>query len=262
MTTQQPIPSATVDDFFRNRRTIRRFDPSREISPEIIRNIIDLARQAPNTGNMQLYSVVATTDPEALATLAREGHFGQPAATGARAILTFCIDIRRFSRWCRLSGTEPGLLNLQGFVWSATDTAILAQQAVTIAEVIGLGTCYLGTTTYTADVIARLLNLPEGVLPLTSVALGWPMADDSDIKEPRLPLEAILHDETFADPADATIAEYYRPTEDTPAARRFVDENNLPNLAHVFTQVRYPEAQARAFSELYLREIRRAGFEI
>lgn len=247
-------------NYFMSRRTIRCYDRERGIDPAMLASLIDAARMAPNTGNMQLYSVIVTTDEERLALLAREGHFNQPAAAGARAILTFCIDLRRFSRWCRFSGTEPSLGNLQGLMWGAVDTSIFAQQFVTLAEMSGLGTCYLGTTTYNAPAISRILGLPEGVLPLIAVSLGWP-AEEGDPKQ-RLPLEAVMHMESYRDPADDGIAAMYRPTEESAEARRFVEENGLPSLAHVFTRVRYPREGAEAFSRVYLDEIRKAGFDI
>lgn len=259
---QQSLLPPSLEELFATRRTRRRFDPVRRIEPAMITHIIDLARQAPNTGDMQLYSVIATTDRQALAALAAEGHFNQPAARDAAAILTFCVDMRRFARWCALSGTRTSLDNLQGFLWAATDTAILAQQTVTIAEAMGLGTCYLGTTTYTADTIIRLLNLSQGVIPLTSVALGWPDLSDDEVKEPRLPLGEILHQETYRDTSDEELASDYRPTEQMPAARRFVSDNGQPSLAHLFTCVRYPRDDARAFSRKYLEIIRSAGVEI
>lgn len=250
----------TDTQFFASRRTIRRFDLSRPVETAEITDMLDLARMAPNTGNMQLTSAVITAEPGRRATLAREGHFNQPAASGAAAIVTFCIDTRRFDRWCRLHGTQSSIDNLQGFVWAAIDTAVFAQQFVTIAERRGLGTCYLGTTTYNAGAIARLLNLPGRVLPLISVSIGWP-AEEGDPKM-RLPLAAIVHSETYSDPSDDELLEIYRPTEEDVAMRRFVAENGVSSAAHLFTQIRYPESGTLPFSEAYLAEIRRAGFRI
>ena len=248
------------NQYFATRASIRRYDPSREVDKELLTRLLDLARMAPNTGNMQLYSVVVTTAPERLKALAAEGHFNQPAAAGAKAILTFCIDARRFGRWCELNGTASSLGNLQGFTWAAIDTSIFAQQFVTLAEMEGLGTCYLGTTTYNPEPIARLLNLPSGVLPLISVSVGWP-AESGDEKQ-RLPLESVVHFEEYSDPDDTGIKELYRATEEHPASQRFVEENDMPSLAHVFTEVRYRRKDAEAFSKVYLDAISNAGFNI
>lgn len=250
----------SVNQYFATRASIRRYDPSREVDKELLTRLLDLARMAPNTGNMQLYSVVVTTDAARLRALAAEGHFNQPAAAGAKAILTFCIDMRRFARWCELSGTASSLGNLQGLTWAAIDTTIFAQQFVTLAEMEGLGTCYLGTTTYNPEPISRLLNLPSGVLPLISVSVGWP-AESGDEKQ-RLPLESVVHFEEYSDPDNAGIQELYRATEQHPASQRFIKENDKPSLAHVFTEVRYKREDAEAFSKVYLDAIRKAGISL
>ena len=48
-----------LEKYFKNRRTIRKYS-SREVSDELLQNIIEQASHAPTTGNMQLYSVVVT----------------------------------------------------------------------------------------------------------------------------------------------------------------------------------------------------------
>lgn len=247
-------------DYFDGRRTIRRYDKSRSIDTSMLASLIDMARMAPNTGNMQLYSVIVTEDPEKLAALAAEGHFNQPAAAGAQAILTFCVDVHRFGRWCEARGTASSLGNLQGLMWAAIDTSIFAQQFVTLAEMSGLGTCYLGTTTYNAEAIQRLLALPDGLLPLISVSVGWP--DEKGDEKQRLPLNAVMHLEEYHDPTPVELDAIYDETEKSPESRRFVEMNSKPSLAHVFTEVRYPRDGAEAFSTTYREAIRRAGFVI
>ena len=60
--------------FFINRRTIRRYRP--EPLPEgLLEQLLEAAAHAPSTGNMQLYSVVVTTDPTEKKALAPY-HFG------------------------------------------------------------------------------------------------------------------------------------------------------------------------------------------
>ncbi len=250
--------SADPLKILRERRTIRRFDSSRPLSREMITELLDIARMAPNTGNMQLYSAIVTLDPDRIATLAAKGHFNQPAAAGAQAIVTFCIDMDRFSRWCDMSSATPSLGNLQGLMWAAMDTTIFAQQFVTAAELSGLGTCYLGTTTYCAEEIARLLHLPAGMVPLTSIALGWP-AEEGDPKD-RLPIQAVVCQEEFTPLGDDELRSAYSSAEE--AGAKFVAENGKTSLAQVFTDVRYPAEQTKAFSDTFIALLRRAGFSL
>lgn len=151
--------------FFINRRTIRRYRP--EPLPEgLLEQLLEAAAHAPSTGNMQLYSVVVTTDPTEKKALAPY-HFGQPQVEGAAAVLTFCADFHRFSRWCQERGATPCYDNLQSFMAATLDTIAFAQQFNTLAESAGLGVCWLGTTTYNAGEIASALRLPGLVVPLS-----------------------------------------------------------------------------------------------
>lgn len=245
--------------YFTTRRTIRAYDPERDIDPALIRTLIAQAAHAPNTGNMQLYSVILTTDPAGIQALA-PAHFSQPAITGAKAVLTFCLDLRRYHAWCVQGGAEPGLNNLQGYTWAVMDTAIFAQQFVTLAELEGLGTCYLGTTTYNAPMIAGQLHLPQGVVPLLTVTLGYP-AESPEVPE-RLDVDAILHHGTYADPSASRIDEIYAEKESMESYRRFVTENGKQNLAQVYADVRYPRAANEHFSAVLKEFLKNQGIEI
>ncbi len=111
---------------------------------------------------MQLYSVITSATDESKQRLAPT-HFNQPCVTGCSVLLTFCIDMHRFYRWCAVSDAKPGFENLQMLMAAAIDCSIFAQQFNTIAEMNGLGCCYLGTTAYNAPQnfgIARRSNSP------------------------------------------------------------------------------------------------------
>ena len=85
---------------FAARGSVRVFS-DKPLENNVLDNILAAASHAPTTGNMQLYSVVVSRRPEALGQL-RKLHQGQPCVTGCQALLTFCADLRRFSRWCEL----------------------------------------------------------------------------------------------------------------------------------------------------------------
>ena len=84
------------DSYWTNRRTIRKYT-DREVTDELIAEITLKASHAPTTGNMQLYSVVTTRDPEAKRRLA-PAHFNQPQVEGCSVVLTFCADLNRMTR--------------------------------------------------------------------------------------------------------------------------------------------------------------------
>lgn len=243
--------------YFENRRSCRVF-ADRRVDLGLVETLLESAAHAPTTGNMQLYSVIITSDDAGRRALA-PAHFNQPA-TQAPVLLTFCADFRRFSRWCILSGADPGYDNLQGFMTALLDTVIFAQQFVTLAEMEGLGTCYLGTTTYNAPQIAEALHLPQLVVPVTTIALGWPQGEGEDAG--RLPARAYIHHGAYADPTDAEVLDLYAEKEARPDSRRFVEENGKKSLAQVFTDVRYTRQAMEHFSGVLADALRSAGFKI
>lgn len=231
-------------DYFANRRTVRRFK-DRKVSDELLRSIAERAAKAPTTGGMQLYSLVVTSE-EPLRTKLAEAHFSQPAAAKAPVIVTVCADLRRFERWCEISGAEPGFDNFLSLTSAMLDATIYAQQFCTIAEMEGLGTCYLGTTLWQAPVISGLLNLPDHVVPVCGLAIGWPEGEAEETE--RLPLDAIYHSQRYNDPDDYALKELYKVKEEFPANIGYKKEHSKPSLAHVFTEVRYPRKMNEEFT--------------
>lgn len=234
-------------DFFLNRRTIRKYTKE-HISDEELEQMLTEASHAPTTGNMQLYSVVTTRTDEGKKKLAPT-HFNQPTVEGCDVVLTFCADFNRFEKWCEVNDAVPGYDNFQSFITALLDTALFAQQFCTIAEMRGYGCCYLGTTTYNAPQIAEILNLPDRVVPITTITLGVPDGDapTSD----RLPIEAIVHKEVYIDFDKETIKNLYAEKESREDSKRFVAENNKQTLAQVFTDVRYTKEANETFSKIY-----------
>lgn len=243
------------DSYFTSRRSVRRFRDA-EVSEGLLNGILTKAMKAPTTGNMQLYSVIVTRGGERREALAKL-HFNQPAATGAPVILTICADLYRFTRWCTLSGADAGFDNFLSFTSAFADALIYAQQVATIAETEGLGTCYLGTVTYNAPEIAELLGLPELVVPVACLALGWP--DGEGEPSERLELDGILHQETYRRSSDEEVFEIFKVKEDYGPNRKYVEENGKDNLAQVFAEVRYPRQMNEEFSVKFLEFLKNAG---
>ncbi|MDX9902934.1 MAG: nitroreductase family protein [Bacteroidales bacterium] len=238
------------------RRTIRKYE-ERDIDSELLERILRAGIRSSTTGNMQVYSIIVTRDPEMKKKLA-PAHFNQPMVTGAPVVLTFCADFNRFKMWCRQRDAEPGYDNFLSFMTAAIDALIVAQTVCNAAEDEGLGICYLGTATYNAGQIIDLLELPSGVVPVATVTMGWPA--ERPEQPDRLPMEAVVHHETYRDFTPAMIDDLYRAREAREDSRQFVAENGKQTLAQVFTDVRYRKADNEHFSARYLEAIRKQGF--
>ena len=98
-------------DYVKQRRTIRKYQ-KRDIEPNLLNTLLDTSARASTMGNLQLYSVIVTRDPDMKAKLA-PAHFNQPMVTQAPVLLTFCADFRRTSIWCEHRKAEPGYDNLR-----------------------------------------------------------------------------------------------------------------------------------------------------
>ena len=126
---------------FKDRRSVRKYK-RQEVPEEMIAALAEEASRAATMGNMQLYSLVVTTDADVQEREAlSEAHHHQPMVEEAPAVLTFCADFHRFSRWCEERKAEPGYGNFVSFINAATDTLLFAQAFITLAEERGLGTC-------------------------------------------------------------------------------------------------------------------------
>ena len=241
---------------FKGRRSVRKYS-GREVSRELLDSILEAAMRAPTCGNMQLYSVVVARSAEGKAALA-PAHFNQPMVRTAPVVLTFCIDLRRFSKWCEQRKAEPGYNNFEWFVTGAVDALLVAQTFCVAAEEKGLGICYLGTTTYNPQMIIEALELPELVFPITTVTVGWPAEHPAQVD--RLPLEALVHEEVYRDYTPQDIDRLYAYKESLPENKQFIRENNKETLAQVFTEVRYTKKDSEAMSENLWKVMKKQGF--
>ncbi len=239
-----------------NHRSIRKYR-DKPVPESLLRNILEAGTRASTTGNMQVYSVIVTTDDSIKKELA-PCHFNQPMVTEAPVILTFCADFNRFNKWCRQRKAEPGYDNFLSFMTAAIDALLVAQNVCVSAEDSGLGICYLGTTIYTADKIIEILNLPPGVVPVTTVTLGYP--DEDPGLTDRLPLDAVIHRERYSDYKAQDIDKFYAEKELINSYQVFVKEHNKETLAQVFTDVRYKKDDNVLFSRLLIKTLEKQGF--
>lgn len=241
----------------KNRRTIRKYKAD-EVSVELLNALLEQAFRASTMGNMQLYSVVVTRDSQMKEKLA-PAHFNQPMVTSAPVVLTFCGDFNRFSKWCRCRQAEPGYDNPISFLNAASDALLVTQNFCTLAEAHGLGICYLGTTIYNPDKIIETLQLPELVMPVATITVGYP--DECPSQPDRLPLEGILHEEVYQDYTPEDIDRIYAYKESLAENHRFIEENGKETLAQVFTDVRYKKADNEYMSENLERTLMKQGFK-
>ena len=239
-----------------NHRSIRKYR-SEPISDVLLRQILEAGICASNTGNMQVYSMIVTKD-EALRKLLWEVHFKQNMVLQAPVHITFCADVNRFSKWCNARKAEPAYENLLWFCNAAIDATLASQNVALAAESFGLGICYLGTALYNAARIVEILKLPKGVIPVAALVMGYP--DEQPPTTGRLPLEAVVHNETYSDYTVEEIDRLYAELEISEQTRQLLEINEKETLAQVFTEKRYTKKDNEAFSAAYLEALKQQGF--
>lgn len=243
-------------DFIKNRRSIRKYQ-DRIVPDDLLKDLLEESFRASTMGNMQLYSVVITKDEEMKRKLA-PSHFNQPMITNASAVLTFCADFNRFSKWCEIRDAKPGYDNFLSFINAASDALLVVQNFCTLAEANGLGICYIGTTIYNPDPIIELLQLPTLVMPIATITVGYPAEEPQQTD--RLPVEHLIHHETYHDYSKDDLDACYVFKESLPENKYFVEENGKQTLAQVFTDVRYKKEDNEFMSEGLLKTLRKQGF--
>lgn len=148
--------------------------------------------------------------------------------------------------------------NFLSFLNAATDALLYCQTFCNLAEEEGLGTCFLGTTLYNSGDIVEALQLPRLVMPVATITLGWP--DEHPARPDRLPIDGIIHDETYDDYTPARINAFYTFKEQLEENRHFVEINHKETLAQVFTDLRYTKHDNESMSAGLLEVLKQQGF--
>lgn len=201
------------------RKSMRVFE-EKEIMPELKTAILEAACAAPTAGNQQLYTILDITDAELKAKLA-ESCDHQPFIATAKMVLIFCADCRKWREAFACAGAEPRKPGPGDLMLAVTDAAIAAQNAVTAAESLGIGSCYIGDIMENCEIHREMLNLPEYVFPAVMIVFGYPTQQQMEREKPaRVALEHIVHENGYRCMDEA---EYRRMFADRSAARGYND---------------------------------------
>lgn len=196
-----PLLDHPVIEQILSHRTVRHFrsDP---LPWHTLETLIAAAQSAPSSSNLQLWSVVAVQSQDKrdqLATLAgNQAHIRQ-----APLLLAFLADVSRAQRIARHQQHRVQALSyLDSFLTATVDAALAAQNVVTAAEALGLGTVYIGALRNRPAEVAEVLETPEGVFTVFGLVIGYPDPAQPAAVKPRLPQASVLHHERYQAPVD------------------------------------------------------------
>lgn len=191
-----------------DRKSVRVFE-ERDISGEDKERILTAAVQAPTAGNQQLYTILDITDQKIKDALIDTCDH-QPFIGKGKMVLVFCADCRKWYRAFESAGASPRKPGAGDLMLAVTDTAIAAQNAVTAAWSLGIGSCYIGDIMENCEKQRELLNLPEYVFPCCMLVFGYPTGSQQEREKPkRVKLKHIIHENGYRDMEEEELREMF-----------------------------------------------------
>ena len=178
------------------RKSVRSFT-DQPISPEDKAAILSAAVQAPTAGCQQLYTILDVTD-QALKEKLSVSCDNQPFIAQAPMVLVFCADAQKWYDAYKLAGCAPRLPGEGDLMLAVADTMAAAQNTVTAAWSLGIGSCYIGDVMENAAAQREMLHLPEYVFPAALLVFGYPTRQQAlREKPPRRDMDIIVHENTY-----------------------------------------------------------------
>lgn len=178
------------------RKSVRAYT-GQAVTPEQKELILRAACAAPTAGNQQLYTILDVTDQAVKDALAVSCD-NQPFIAQAEVVLIFCADCQKWYDAFVAAGCEPREPRAGDLMLAVTDCAIAAQNAVTAAESLGLGSCYIGDIMEQCETHRELLRLPDYVFPAAMLVIGVPTRQQLERPKPeRCALRHIVHENAY-----------------------------------------------------------------
>ena len=179
-----------------DRKSMRVFT-DREISAEDKNAILTATVNAPTAGNQQLYTIIDVTD-QALKDKLALSCDDQPFIATAKLVLIFCADFQKWYDAFVAAGCNPRKPQVGDLMLAVSDTNIAAQNAVTAAHSLGIGSCYIGDIMENCELHRQILNLPEYVFPAAMLVFGYPTQQQLERPKPeRAHMRHIVHENTY-----------------------------------------------------------------
>ncbi|PJG84633.1 oxygen-insensitive NADPH nitroreductase [Conservatibacter flavescens] len=213
--------SSTLDTIL-SHRSIRKFTP-KKISTDILEQLINAARCASTSNNLQCISIIRITD-ETLREQIMACASNQQYIKDAAEFFVFCVDFHKHQQICPESQLDYTEVLLIG----AVDAGIMAQNVLVAAESLGLGGVYIGALRNEIEKVSELLKLPAHSFPVFGLCLGYP-AQDPPLK-PRLPKTLMCFENTYQALQEPILAEYNQQVQEYYQQRSKIDMDWTRNI--------------------------------
>ncbi len=147
-------------DFIFSRRSVRKYK-DREVPDHMLQDLLEAAMAAPSAVAKDPWHFIVVKARKTMDNMADVLPHGQMLRQ-ATAAMVVCGDITR-------AHTEHESYMLQ-------DLSAAVENILLAANALGLGTCWLGVhpRPERMEGIKRLFNLPDSIIPMCGIAIGWP----------------------------------------------------------------------------------------
>ena len=193
-----------------DRKSVRAFT-GQKITAEEKEAILKAAVNAPTAGNQQLYTIIDVTDQSLKERLVKSCD-DQPFIAAADLVLIFCADCKKWYDAYLSVNAEPRAPGVGDLFLAVSDTNIAAQNAVTAAQSLGIGSCYIGDVMENCEIHREMLNLPKYVFPCAMIVFGYPTEQQLERKKPeRAEMKHIVHENSYRELSYGELREMLEP---------------------------------------------------
>jgi nitroreductase len=177
-------------------RSIRGYRPD-ALPAGALEALVAAAQSAATSSNLQTWSVIAVSDPDKKAALAKVAA-NQKHIEQCPVFLVWVADISRNQRLGAEEGVTLETMPYQEtFLVAAIDAALAAQNATVAAESLGLSCVYIGALRNDPQEVARIVGLPSGAFGVFGMCVGYASTAAASGVKPRLPQDVVLHHEVY-----------------------------------------------------------------
>lgn len=166
-----------LDAVIKKRASVRDYLP-KQVTLDKIAALLEAARTAPTSGNLQDFRFVVVNDKDKKNQIA-EASLRQFWMNSAPVFIVVCSDIGRLETYYKERAKDYALQN------SAAASMLISLKAVDL----GLSTCWVNV--FDSNAVSRVLNLRGSIIPQIIITLGYPENLKEKKKLSRIPLSRI-----------------------------------------------------------------------
>ncbi|MDD4083802.1 MAG: nitroreductase family protein [Sphaerochaetaceae bacterium] len=226
----------------KNRRSLRSFS-DRKIENDKLEELKKATLQAPTAGAMMLYSIIEIKDQllkDKLSVLCDN----QEMISKAPLVWIYLADSQKWENFYKESGAiergkQKGIdfrsLGLGDMHLSMQDAIIAAQTTVTVAESLGLGSCYIGDIIENNEIVRPLLNLKKHTIISCMLIMGYPKNENRNIKPGiRCPEKYIFMEDEYKEPHLQEMSNAFKEIEESLRKQNSLPYGNKGTIADYY----------------------------